>query len=144
MTSNKQPNIVNKQFNKLCEPYPCVNSPLHTNSTHTGVDCSDGSLHLQPHPGWSSFPLCMQLGKDNTGPMGPTDNNGLPSRANTTAISGKPMPPNKLSSEEEEKIAMEISELLGKGAIVETQLSAESFVSQIFLVEKKGEVKDQL
>ena len=35
-------------------------------------------------------------------------------------------------------ITVEVAELLSKGAIVETQLSPNSYVSQIFLVEKKG------
>ena len=35
------------------------------------------------------------------------------------------------------KITQDVSDLLAKGAVVETQLSQESFISQIFLVEKK-------
>jgi len=42
------------------------------------------------------------------------------------------------SEEEHAKISQEIKELQAKGAIVEAQLSPLSFVSQIFLVEKKG------
>ena len=34
-------------------------------------------------------------------------------------------------------IAAEVAELLSKGAVVETQLSPNSYVSQIFLAEKK-------
>ena len=66
----------------------------------------------------------------NTEPMGPTDHNRLPSRASTSAISGKPVSPNKLLLREGGE---NCNELLRKGAIVETQQSAESFVSQIFL-----------
>ena len=36
------------------------------------------------------------------------------------------------------KISQEIKELLTKGVIVEVQLSTSSYISQIFLVEKKG------
>ena len=36
------------------------------------------------------------------------------------------------------KISQEIKELLTKDAIVEAQLSTSSYISQIFLVEKKG------
>ena len=43
--------------------------------------------------------------------------------------------------EEHAKITQEVSDLLTKGAIVETQVSTESYVSQLFLVEKKGEDK---
>ena len=42
------------------------------------------------------------------------------------------------SKVEHSKISQEISELLVKGAIVEAQLTTGSFISQIFLVEKKG------
>jgi len=34
-------------------------------------------------------------------------------------------------------VTLEVTELLAKGAIVETNLSADCFVPQIFLVEKK-------
>ena len=47
------------------------------------------------------------------------------------------MPEIKCSTEEWEKISQEVKELLAKGAVVETTVSKESFVSQIFLVEKK-------
>jgi len=36
------------------------------------------------------------------------------------------------------QITTEVAELLSKGAIVETQVTPESFISQLFLVEKKG------
>ena len=49
----------------------------------------------------------------------------------------KPMPEITCSLEEQGKISEEIKELLSKGAIVEATISKESFVSQIFLVEKK-------
>ena len=39
--------------------------------------------------------------------------------------------------EEREKISQEVQELVTKGEVVETTLSKKSFVSQIFLVEKK-------
>ena len=42
------------------------------------------------------------------------------------------------SIEEHAKITQEVSDLLIKGAIVETQVSTDSYVSQLFLVEKKG------
>ena len=49
----------------------------------------------------------------------------------------KTMPEITCSLEEQGKISEEIKELLSKGAIVEATISKESFVSQIFLVEKK-------
>jgi len=49
----------------------------------------------------------------------------------------KPMPEIKCSIKEQMKISEEIKEYLAKGAIKETMLSTGSFVSQIFLVEKK-------
>ena len=54
-----------------------------------------------------------------------------------TPWQAKPMPQINCSTEEQEMISQEIKELLVKGAIVETTLSIEDFVSQIFLVEKK-------
>ena len=44
----------------------------------------------------------------------------------------------KCSEEAMAQITTKISELLSKGAIVEAQVSSESFVPQLFLVEKKG------
>ena len=49
----------------------------------------------------------------------------------------RPSPAIQCSSEEKHKISQEVLELLEKGAIVEAQLTQGSFVSQIFLVEKK-------
>ena len=49
----------------------------------------------------------------------------------------RPSPAIQCSSEEKHKISQEVQELLEKGAIVEAQLTQGSFVSQIFLVEKK-------
>ena len=47
------------------------------------------------------------------------------------------VPPEVKTSEEKAAlVTLEVTELLEKGAIVETNLSADSFVSQIFLVEK--------
>ena len=43
----------------------------------------------------------------------------------------------KTSEENAALVTLEVTALLTKGAIVETNLSANSFVSQIFLVEKK-------
>ena len=54
-----------------------------------------------------------------------------------TPWQAKPLPQINCSTEEQEMISQEIKELLAKDAIVETTLSPESFVSQIFLVEKK-------
>ena len=54
-----------------------------------------------------------------------------------TPWQSKPMPEINSSAEEKGKISEEIKELLSKGAIVETTISQKSFVSQIFLVEKK-------
>ena len=49
----------------------------------------------------------------------------------------KPAPSIHCSVEEQGKFTQEVKELLDKGAIVGAQMSQESFVSQIFLVEKK-------
>ena len=54
-----------------------------------------------------------------------------------TPWQAKPMPQIKCSTQEQEMISQEVKELLAKGAIIETTLSKESYVSQIFLVEKK-------
>lgn len=47
-------------------------------------------------------------------------------------------PPIALSQDKHARVTQEVQELLSKGAIVETTPSSMSFVSQIFLVEKKG------
>ena len=47
--------------------------------------------------------------------------------------------PNQIKTTQENSslVTLEVTELLSKGAIVETQLTPHSFISQIFLVEKK-------
>ena len=52
----------------------------------------------------------------------------------------QPQVPNQIKTSQENStlVTLEVMELLSKGAIVETQLTPDSFVSQIFLVEKKG------
>ena len=47
------------------------------------------------------------------------------------------MPAIRYSLEEGEMISTEVRELLAKGAVIETPLAQDGFVSQIFLVEKK-------
>jgi len=47
------------------------------------------------------------------------------------------MPAISCSVEEEEMISSEVRDLLSKGAVIEASPTKESFVSQIFLVEKK-------
>ena len=46
-------------------------------------------------------------------------------------------PPTRVSLENQAQISAEVSELLSKGAITETRVSTDQFVSQLFLVEKK-------
>ena len=46
-------------------------------------------------------------------------------------------PPTRISLENQAQISAEVSELLSKGAITETRVSTDQFVSQLFLVEKK-------
>ena len=51
----------------------------------------------------------------------------------------QPQIPNQIKTTQENStlVTLEVMEMLSKGAIVETQLTQDSFVSQIFLVEKK-------
>ena len=52
-------------------------------------------------------------------------------------------PPIDLSQEKHALVTQEVQELLSKGAIVESIPSPMSFISQIFLVEKRGGGNDQ-
>ena len=52
-------------------------------------------------------------------------------------------PPTRVSLENQAQISAEVSELLSKGAITETRVSTDQFVSQLFLEEKKDGGRDQ-
>jgi len=65
--------------------------------------------------------------------MGLASHKGIPARTDSTNLANQA---NACSIEEEEVIS-EVRELLSKGALIETTPSPGSFLSQIFLVEKR-------
>ena len=80
--------------------------------------------------------LPFKLGSANTGPIGPSNRGWLPTGANLHLHQAREPHQIRCPSENMVQITTEVTELINKGAIIETQVTPQSFVSQIFLVEK--------
>jgi len=96
-----------------------------------------------PKTGWHVAQF-FQNWKVLTKPLGTSNRGWIPitSCIHPTSISGSTphqfqVPLIKTSEENAALVTLEVTELLAKGAIVETNLSADNFVSQIFRIEKK-------
>ena len=79
-----------------------------------------------------------ELEGSDTGQLGPSNSSGLLNRLYSHPTSVTPASPITLSQDKHALVTQKVQELLFKGAIVETIPSPVSFVSQIFLVKKKG------
>jgi len=111
---------------------------LSTLTPHKVVDRADELAIKQPQLVRETCLLCSKLGTNNPRPMGLADNIRVQTRSYPNLIPSEIEHEIACSEEEHAKISQEIKKLQVKGAIVEAQLSPLSFVSQIFLVEKKG------
>ena len=105
---------------------PQIKTGGHTKTPLGSVDRSDGLVHQQHQPGWKAGPVFEQ---DHTRLMGVAGHIRVLNRATQTPWQAKPMPEIKCSKEEQEKFSQEVQELMAKGAITETTLSKNSFVS---------------
>ena len=140
MTRNNRQciNTICTKFIKICQAYSCINTSMHTSRPSKNADKPDGLAYNKSQHGREALPVCWQLGTDHTGPMGHASHNRVPVRAYPNPTSSQVTQVISYSKEEHAKISQEIKELLDKGAIVEAPLSTGSYISQIFLVEKKG------
>ena len=122
------------KFNKMYQPYPRVNTGSEVKTSHRDVDRSNGPAINSPKLAGTLSQYVRnweQLTEDRWVLLAVS---GYKLELAQTPWQAKPAPEIQCSTEEQAKISMEIKELLAKGAIREATLSAESFVSQIFLV----------
>ena len=82
-------NTMCKKFINIYQVYSHINTPVYSGRPPESVDKSDGLAYKKSQPGREAFPLCSQLGTDNTGPMGPTDHSRVPIRTLPDPISGQ-------------------------------------------------------
>ena len=97
MTSHRT--IVNTtcvKFNKICQPYPRVNTGTDTKASLRGVDKSDGPNNQKFKTGWKTVPVLTQLGTVNRRPMGLTSSFGVPVRILSDALADKANARNKV------------------------------------------------
>ena len=99
------------KFNKMCEPYPRVNTGSETKTSHRDVDRSNGPDNQQPKIGWKTFPVWEQLTEDWWVLQAVS---GYQLELAQTPWQAKPAPKIQCSIEEQTKISMEIKELLDK------------------------------
>jgi len=136
--SNRQ-HIVNTMCTNtiiFCQAHPSFNTSSHTNKSLKSDDRPDGLKHKKSHSGRETLPLCPQLGIDYPRQMGLAGNHRV--ELTQTSHQARQSLEISCSLEEQTKISQEVMELLAKGAIIEARPSPLSYVSQIFLVEKKG------
>ena len=77
------------KFNKICQPYPRVNTGSELKTSHRGVDKSNGLHSQQPKIGWKTGPVFKQLGAVNRRPMGLTGSVRVHARAFPEALAEK-------------------------------------------------------
>jgi len=116
---------------KSCFIYSCNK---HTGTSLTGSNQHNEPVNRVPKIGWASSTLPTKLGSANSGSMGTPNSGWLPIGATYQTRVPQPI---HCSPESKLQITTEMLELLTKGVIVETQQLPHSFVSQLFLVEKK-------
>ena len=85
--------------------------------------------------GWASSILSTRLGSANSRSMGTPNCGWIPTGIDSNSLPDPCATPNKVLNRKVQ-ITTEVQELLDKGAILETQLTPQNFVSQIFLGEK--------
>ena len=122
-----------KQFNKMCFCYPAINTSWHPSTPHKGVDGVTRPVNNTSLPSREASLLCKELGANHSGPMGSAGNNGVQIRP-----AQDPHQEKRPAVLHHALITEEVQELLAKQAIREAQIFPNSFISQLFLVEKKG------
>ena len=141
MTSNCRYfiNTTCAKFSECCQLYPCVNTGLFTSRTFKGVDKSDGLNNKGSQPGSETVSLYPQLGTTHhTRLMGPASNNRVSTGAYPGPTSDETGHGNKVLSGGAYQNITRGLRPSDQGCYSLTQVSTGSYVSQIFLVEKKG------
>ena len=123
--------------------YSSVNTPSEPCSIPPGVDRQAKSDRMSVSHKESSA-SSAQLEYTDTGQLGPANSTRvLYDRPNRDPQQTHRPPPIVTSLDNHALVTQEVQELIRKGAIVETTVSLNSFISQLFLVEKKGGGNDQ-
>ena len=127
----KRFNTCRKSFIKRCDPYSVTG---FTSTSHTGCYKQHEPVNNLYKAGWSHSTLFPKLTQDQwvLQTVG-----GYQLHLLRTPHQYQVPNMIKTTLDNSSLVTLEITELLSKGAIVETQLTPHSFVSQIFLVEKK-------
>ena len=125
------------QYNKFNYLYANVNRPAGSSSTPWGVDDQINPSSLSASHKESILPP-TELAHPDTGQLGPSGNSRVPNRPYPHTIPSITTPSNSTVKGNYTMVSQEVQELLIKGAIVEITPSSAGFISQIFLVEKKG------
>ena len=120
-----------KQFIKNYHSYSGVKQ---TSTLFAGTHQHHEPVNKLPAPSWTSQLLPFKLGSTNTGSMGPSNRGWLPTGTYLHPPTKKSTASNKMLMAQ---ISTEVTDLINNWAIIETQVVEQSFVSQIFLVEKK-------
>ena len=122
---------------KIVIPTQVSNRQAHYLQAHTHQHHEPANK--LPALSWTSQLLPFKLGSTNTGSMGPSNCGWLPTGTYLHPPPNKSTASNKMLTRKHgsNQISTEVTDLINKGAIIETQVVQQSFVSQIFLVEKK-------
>ena len=125
-------NTSSKSFIKSCDQYSVTG---FTSTSHTSSYKQHKPVNKMPKSGRASVTLSAKLGSADSGSVGSANRGWLPTKLDKYSI---PDPHQiQTTTENASLIAAEVAELLFKVAVVETRLSPDSYVSKIFLVEKK-------
>ena len=125
------------KHNKFNYLYANVNRSAGSSLTPWGVDDQTNPSRLPASHKESILPP-TKLAHPNTGQLSSSGNSRVPNRPPTHHTPSTTTPSIQLSNENHTMVSQEVQKLLIKGAIVETTLSPASFISQIFLIKKKG------
>ena len=132
--ANSDCSSVCKQFIKNCYAYSGVKQ---TSTLFAGTHQHHEPATKLPALSGMSGLFPFKVGSANTGPVGPSNFGRLPTGANFHPYQARESHQIRCPPENMVQITTEVMELINKGAIVETQVTSQRFVSQIFLVEKK-------
>ena len=117
--------------------YPSVITSSEPCSAPPGVDEQVRSDRLSVSHKESSVPS-VHLEYTDTGQVGPANSARVHDRFTQTPCQSYQPPQIVTSLDNHALVTQEVLELVRKGAVIETTVSVTSFISQIFLVEKKG------
>ena len=123
-----------EQFIKNCHSYSGVKQ---TSTLLAGTHQHHEPANKLPAPSWTSQLFPFKLESTNTGSMGPSNRGWLPTGTYLHPPPNKSTTSNKMLTRKHGSKHHRGDRPDKKGAIIETQVVQQSFVSQIFLVEKK-------